>query len=274
MLISIEQSLNQRHGKALVAFARSEAPNGSMEFFDNQIFIGELALTNLALAKQLIEVAHDMMMLEKGFRAFANICQAWSNKVTTVTVEKITALKCLQATIDQEKEVVEQEKQEEEISQLRVELKSAYVDLESTLIELELTHKDLESVEWIIESQESQIRRKRCDVSWLRKECNGCIKELEEERKKLQSSKLESASAKEEAKSARTALSQIYENGLDVVGKIYSKLDLSRITILRSDDKDESTEAIAASTDDDCHGTYLDFWRSHLNTSHHRVDSD
>ena len=119
--------------------------------------------------------------------------------------------------------------------------------------------------EWIIEIQESQIRRKRHDVSWLWKEHDGCARELEE-RKRLSSSESKVASvraafswAKEQAikeyrrtedfKNETLEGSQVsywtrYEDGRDVVGRLYLDLDLSCIDVQESENElDETIDA-------------------------------
>ncbi|EHA8587778.1 hypothetical protein COCNU_scaffold003185G000020 [Cocos nucifera] len=57
MSASIDRPSGQRHGKASVISTGSEASSGSTKFLDTRILVGELALTNSALAKRLVEAA-------------------------------------------------------------------------------------------------------------------------------------------------------------------------------------------------------------------------
>ncbi|KAG1330428.1 hypothetical protein COCNU_02G003960 [Cocos nucifera] len=115
----IEGPPSQRRGKAPTTSAGSEALSGSMESINIQVPVGESALTNPILAKQLVEaillptekrsrksrtmvdmfssfysslisVAHDVSALERGLRAYTDIHQGWSNK--TVVAHDVSAL--------------------------------------------------------------------------------------------------------------------------------------------------------------------------------------
>ena len=55
MLALIERPHSQGQEKALATSAGSEALTGSAEFFNVQVLVGESALTNPILAKQLVE---------------------------------------------------------------------------------------------------------------------------------------------------------------------------------------------------------------------------
>ena len=57
MSAPIKRPLSQRQGKALVASTMSEAPGNSMESIDIWVPIGESALRNPALSKQLVEAS-------------------------------------------------------------------------------------------------------------------------------------------------------------------------------------------------------------------------
>ncbi|KAG1338648.1 hypothetical protein COCNU_04G009540 [Cocos nucifera] len=180
MSVPIERPPNQRQEKAPVTSARSEAPTGLAKFVNIQILVGESVLTNPAMVKQLIKailllvdrqsrrswtladifssfyslisVAHDVSALDRGFGAYANVRQGWSDKMKKVIVEKNAALKHLHAAVDREGEAKEwEEKLAEEVSHLKAKLESAFIDFGSANLELESVHSELTSARFELE---------------------------------------------------------------------------------------------------------------------------
>ncbi|EHA8588780.1 hypothetical protein COCNU_scaffold006649G000020 [Cocos nucifera] len=156
-------------------------------------------------------VAHNVLVLERGFRAYIDTHKKWSDKMAVVTTERDTALECLRTIFDKEKEMEEQEKKlEEENFQLKAELESACANLESANNDLDLMHSELgAAVEEFQSSEDFKV---------------------------------------ELLKSHHLTYLTRYEDGRDAVRKAYLDLDLSHVVIL--DFKEEGTDADQESSED------------------------
>ncbi|KAG1354881.1 hypothetical protein COCNU_07G009930 [Cocos nucifera] len=97
--LTISRAPSMPKGKAPMLVATSWTLSSS-ESINIQVLLGESALANLVLEKQLVEVAHDMLELDRFIYNFIDICQRWVDKAKSAIVEKNAALQHLQVASD------------------------------------------------------------------------------------------------------------------------------------------------------------------------------